>query len=870
MTGPTPAAVDTVDRSEPDNATSDPNPAPPHVLALGLTTAIAVILAGYQAVQWRRLYDRPGFLGAGDAQTALLVEVALMGGLLVLAVVVPRRLLVAPVLVATIWTGGITIGVLVGGGQYWQFATAVITLLAMWWTGRTLLGRAFPGQTAFVRTPLVATTTGYVTVCLVVFLVGRLHAIRWWTIGVAVIAAAVAALATAARDPERAKVGSLVRSVTETRFRALAASIVMTQAGWALAWAGLPEIQFDALHGKAWQPALWAERGNIGFSLLHPHANNNGLGYIAPVPGHVLGGDASGRYLQYLLGVLLVVALWRLGGLVGRLAGPIAALALSTTPHLVWQMSTAGDDLTITLVAFGAAVAAIHAPTMTRSMLFRSALLVGLLAGGAISAKLHLLPFGALLGVLWACANVRRSDRLRPFVGVILGALVSAGGIMISRWIATGNPIFPQFNNVFRSQYFPPVNDKLNLPYLADGGLGELLRLPDHVATSPSHLMEAVPPGIFGLLIAALVPALLLAWRVDRAHAVVWGATLVAVGSWWWQLRYLRYLLPYCAIALLLLLPAIEGGARFVRRRGQIVLMAGAASVAAVFFASTIAAFWNVPERVAFGVAFGRGDREEYLDAALPISDVVDAANDLAAPGDRIVGALYPRAMLRLDIDMSPEWEFEPMLRFHRGDPPADPQALLDQWRSYGARWIAVETARRLAGAYSVQMLELLDERAQLEFARGGYELYRLVDDVPPPVAVGWCNGEALGDAGCWAQPLDQEPGLSASDFATDPSADLLASQPVAICSDTTYEVAVTTGDAGAGAFVTMAFYAADNELLAFVPASMGPSETMQLPQTAPAGSATLWIGVRLEDQESSVTDVEVHGEGAAAAACHS
>ena len=111
-------------------------------------------------------------------------------------------------------------------------------------------------------------------------------------------------------------------------------------------WAAAPEIQFDALAGKAWLPAVWARTGEITFSLVHPVANDNGLGFMAAVRAYTLGHDA-GRFLQYFLGVFLVGALWHFGRAFGR-SRPDRCSRYLDSHHLMWQMSTANDDLTLT------------------------------------------------------------------------------------------------------------------------------------------------------------------------------------------------------------------------------------------------------------------------------------------------------------------------------------------------------------------------------------------------------------------------------------------------------------------------------------------------------------------------------------------
>ncbi len=45
-------------------------------------------------------------------------------------------------------------------------------------------------------------------------------------------------------------------------------------------------------------------------------------------------------------------------------------------------------------------------------------------------------------------------------------------------WVSTGNPVFPFFNNIFRSPDFPPTATNFNFPYYKPHGIAALLLLP--------------------------------------------------------------------------------------------------------------------------------------------------------------------------------------------------------------------------------------------------------------------------------------------------------------------------------------------------------------------------------------------------------
>ena len=310
--------------------------------AIALVVGLAVTI--YQGVLWWRLYHKPGFLGAAEAHQVLLFQALLVGVVVGAGVLLPRRWARCIPAIAFGAVVGVAVVVAIGSRVGWSILTAGLTLAAMWAIGSGLVRRAVPDLRPLRRQPLAVMALGYVIVGLAVFGLGRISALHWWTIGVPTLLVGSAGLWSLLRTALRRR-SPLIAAVTETRFSIVVGSLLIFQAGWAILWAAAPEIQFDALAGKVWLPEVWARTGEIGFSLLHPVANDSGLGFFAAVPSHTLGAHDAGRFLQYFLGVFLVGAVWHFGKAFGQSVGPLLAVIVGFTPHLLWQMSTANDDL---------------------------------------------------------------------------------------------------------------------------------------------------------------------------------------------------------------------------------------------------------------------------------------------------------------------------------------------------------------------------------------------------------------------------------------------------------------------------------------------------------------------------------------------
>jgi len=789
------------------------------VAALSLLT-----IGGYQLFRGRQLVESTGFFSAHVPWTVAIYGL-FMAGLTALAFLLPARWVrFLPVLSGT---GALVIVAMaaIRSAQMWSIVTAGATLGAAWLVGDTLLRRTRLRTARLADTPLVGLALGYSAVAIAVFLVGMAGLLRWWTVGIGTLVVAVAAAVVAARRLR----ANWPPAVQLGRVEALLLSFVGLCAAYAAIWTSAPEVQYDAVYAHTWISEGWATAGRIRFSTIHPVVNMFGSGYVFPIPTHLLGAHESERWLQYGLALVIALGIWRLARPYGSTFAALAAVAFLITPHVVWQMSTAYDDLALTLLVAGLAAAILRAEDATSPG--SASFVVGLLAGGAFAGKLHLAPFAVSALAAWAAFTAERT-RLRRLVIGACGAAVVALPYAIGRWIALSNPFFPQFNNIFRSPYFAPVNARFNLPYLHTSGLTELFRFPFDATVEPTRYMEAVPPGAFGVLIAGLLLGIAAGFLGGRRAVMASCALVVAMVGWWTQLRYLRYLLPYAAVGLLLLAnvlgPAVQRGARRV-----LWLWPAAISVLMLAtFPSTLSAFWMISGRLPVSVALGSESRRAYESRTLPMSDLSDAINRFAAPGSLTVGdRAYVRSGLSDGRDSSPDWEFGERLLLHFPAPATSVDEAYERWTSLGVSMLAVDTARRLTGRYPADELDLLASRADLVWASRGSELYRLTTAPAANVPIGLCSVDFVDADPCWGAALDGEPGVTQLEAPNG------VRQTIRVCPEATYLVDVSTSSTspGASTIVTTIAYDASGQLVGYQRFELIDGMDSAIALTAPA-----------------------------------
>ncbi len=429
---------------------------------LALAVAAAVLLL--QVANGMDLLDVQSPLTAGFAKALVLFYGLAVTGLAVAAGFLPRRLLALPVLAA----GGLATLALVAtltiGAEAWSFAAALLVMCACWLLGEWLL-RAL-GVPALAAQVPVAWLAGGAVLGLALLFGGRAGLLRWWTFGAPVLIVGALGAVMLARAAAAGPAQAAWRHVRSDRLSAGCASLCLLLLGLACVWTAAPDLMFDALYAKVWLPAEWARTGVIEPSRAHAVLNNAGFAQLIAVPGHLVGAGGIGRYLQWLAAGGVVATVW--WAVRASPWAPLCALAVAITPHLFWQASTAFDDALLTLAGLGMAIAVLVSLRRPEAPALREGLALGVLAGACVDYKLHLAVLAAGLALGWLVA--RRGDRLRGLTGIVAGGLVAALPPFVLRWIDVGNPVLPAYNNIFKSPYWPPVNEKLNFPFFPDAG----------------------------------------------------------------------------------------------------------------------------------------------------------------------------------------------------------------------------------------------------------------------------------------------------------------------------------------------------------------------------------------------------------------
>ena len=641
------------------------------------------------------------------------------------ALVAPARLR----FVAVAATGGAVLLVLVvgavGAARGVSMVSALLILAACWEVGERALRVTGAERLAALVPAAWLAGAGLLAVALT--LLGRAGLLRWWTAGIPVAALGVAGLARLARRG-RARRQAVWAAVVRSPLSVACAALVCLCLGWTAIFTCAPEMGIDAHVMKAWLPQFWARTGEISVIEALPFINLAGASSVLAVPGHLLTGPDTGRWMQWFVASAIVVTVWWWGR--GRGAvGPLAGLAAGTFPLLVFQGATGYDDLLLSFGAIAITLATLRTldekHTGARARVSRpvlAGLAMGLLCGALVALKLHLFVFALVISVGWALAAGPRGGLLWRFGGLVCGAVLAGGLPLLLRAIDYGNPVFPSYNALFRSPAYLPVNETYGLPYWGESGAGALLALPWEAVRHGSELIESAGANPLGLLLPALLGAALVAGPAlrDRGGRVVWIAVFVAVVAWWIELRNLRLLLPELFAALVVLCtfaPGIRVG-----RGAERVLMLTAALLWAAALPSGLAAFTRAPERaVPFSAAVGLQDDASFERTVFPVAEALEVFNRRSAPDARVVSTAWQRTFVHGNRLLVTAYEAQRLLQRDRRT-LADGAATRRALAAMGVGWVLVDDTPWARDLFA----DLLAETGERVFAAGGWSLYRL------------------------------------------------------------------------------------------------------------------------------------------------
>lgn len=389
----------------------------------------------------------------------------------------------------------------------------------------------------------------------------------------------------------------------------------------------MPEVGYDALAMHLFIPAHLALRHQWGFDAsTYVWAVMPMLGDWIFSIGYMLDGETAVRLIN--AGFILVLA-WLVRDLVLWAGGSTrgaswAALIFLSTPLTF----TEGSSLFIESVWASFAVAGTLAILRACSASGRPGYelpLAGLLLGCALAAKA--VTFTILLVLLLLLVWRYRAWRREGWPGTAalgLALFLAAGSIpYVTAWLSTGNPVFPFFNHIFKSEYYP--TGVANFGEVFSQGLS--WDTPYRVIFESERYLEATTgaAGFQWLLLLLPASVAIFAERRKRAMALLL-IGVVSIALTFHSAAYLRYVFPAWAI-----LAAVIGVGmdRFRSCGGPLGNLGYAAAVATVGLNLAFLGAGSFHRDFALNSVVDDVGRERYLSDHAPIRSAVGLVNRL-------------------------------------------------------------------------------------------------------------------------------------------------------------------------------------------------------------------------------------------------
>jgi len=483
---------------------------------------------------------------------------------------------------------------------------------------------------------------------------------------------------------------------TDLRGLSLAIAVLLIFLLGPYLWASAPAIRWDSLSYHVAVPQIYIAHQAM---VEIPESAQTYWAHYAEMLytlGMLVAGQPLPGWFHLTMGGLAAATAVSLGrALVNWRTGILAGLLIITLPLVNFEIGSAYMD--------GFTMAYITAMLFTGLLWLRQnssgyLALAGIFAGIAAGLKLNALPFIAVFGAALFIFILRQKPFSFARIGQILFFLVPFLLLWVP-WLArdavwTGNPIFPNYNSIFKSDQWPQ-SDVFAVKEISGNSLLRWVRAPlDLVLHSDQFYREA--PG--GVLLA--LPWLALPWGYLTAKSMyprrpywlaliafsVSSTLLVSLISW--NLRYLFPLYPVMA-----LLAAANFEILFQQGRSLTVkwpaVVAGSLLAAAYLLAgqaSILVRMPDIPERYPFPLAIGTETQTEFKSRTLPFLPAFEYLNQ--QPGE--VKVLSLGIEFRLDTRANiyaPLFSAEAKRLLHDYPTEAD---LIQALREYGYDFILV------------------------------------------------------------------------------------------------------------------------------------------------------------------------------------
>jgi hypothetical protein len=389
----------------------------------------------------------------------------------------------------------------------------------------------------------------------------------------------------------------------------------------------MPELGHDALAMHLFIPAHMASRHQWGFDAdTYAWALMPMLGDWIFAVGYLLAGETAVRLISVSF---IFVTAWLARDLVIWAGGTDkgarwAVLIFLSTPLTFTESSSLFiESVWAAFVVAGilAILRLCESSDKSKSWIVLAAMLLGF-AVATKAVTLTILPV-LLLHMLWNYKSCLKATSFQALLGAT-GLFLFVGLIpYLTAWRLTGNPVFPFFNGIFQSQYYPPVNFD-SATVFGKGLTWDVL----YRATFDSGRYLEATAGASGFqwLLLFLPTSILLIIRQQVKGITLIIVAVLMVFAVFQSVSYLRYAYPVWALlaaAMGLALGNLSNENNGIKTAWTIA--ASATVLLNLLFLNSGAQYRDFPIKSVWDTE----SRDAYLKVRLPIRNAVELVNQL-------------------------------------------------------------------------------------------------------------------------------------------------------------------------------------------------------------------------------------------------
>lgn len=503
-----------------------------------------------------------------------------------------------------------------------------------------------------------------------------------------------------------------------------------------LTTAGLPERYAD---GALYHLPLMQTVARLGywpthFELLVWATSPAGTDWLFGI-GNMLAGQMGAKAIAYLVFLLLLTNLYAASLRNGvRSARALLLVALFASTPLAFIETTAlfiENGLALFMLCGFAVLLLDECPAEQRVI----ACLI--LISAAAASKLHGFAVVGPLGLAALWMTLTKVPKRKRFPVIAGGLIILALGcqVYVYNYVLTGNPVFPFFNAVFRSPFYPPTNfidSRWLQPAPFDLG---------YRATFHTSLYGEFGDGAFGfqwvaLILGAIVFTTTSSWRA-RATIAFGLVYVFAISSGSTYARYVYPAFPVLVLAIGFLLVSEVPGTIRLSCKVRTVITALVVVLTLLNLAYFSTAGWPLSQNFWSGL-FSAQKAQDAADASLPVIAMNRRASQDGLPAPRVL--LFNDAV-SADLDgtaLTVNWYNQPLVnRFAAAHSIADVAKII---RDYGATYASFDLQSPSPYVDNKLIASALTTLGDPIYRINGLTLYKLHPDV-------WLGPNILSDA---------------------------------------------------------------------------------------------------------------------------